>query len=380
MAVSTGEPHGRELRMVIGTVKEIKIGENRVGLTTSSVNALVKAGHTVLIEEGAGKNSGCRDEEYAKEGAQILQTASEVFQKSQLIVKVKEPQEPEYELLSSGQILFTFLHLAAEKKITEVLLERKVTAIAYETVELEDGSLPLLAPMSAIAGRMAIQVGAHYLERTHGGLGKLLGGVPGVLPAKVTVLGSGIVGLNATKMAFGLGAQVTVIEQNLARLNYIDDIFSGRVFTLTSTPYHIERAVVESDLVIGGVAITGAATPKLVSREMVKQMKPKTVIIDVSIDQGGCVETARPTSLLEPIYVEEDVIHYCVTNMPGAVPHTSTSALTNATLPYVLKLANYGLTDALKEDIALAKGVNAHEGKLTHREVAKALRMTYQPL
>jgi len=365
--------------MFIGTVKEIKIGENRVGLTPSSVNALVKAGHTVLIEEGAGENSGFPDEEYTKEGAQIIQTAEEVFQKSQMIVKVKEPQESEYAFLSSGQILFTFLHLAAEKRLTEVLLERKVTAIAYETIELEDGSLPLLTPMSAIAGRMAIQVGAHYLERTHGGLGKLLGGVPGVLPAKVTVLGSGIVGINATKMAFGLGAQVTVIEQNLTRLSYIDDIFSGRVFTLTSTPYHIEKAVVESDLVIGGVAITGAATPKLVSREMVRQMKPKTVIIDVSIDQGGCVETARPTSLLEPIYLEENVIHYCVTNMPGAVPHTSTSALTNATLPYVLKLANYGLIDAIKEDAALAKGVNTHEGKLTHREVAEALRMTYQP-
>ncbi|HIE26119.1 TPA: alanine dehydrogenase [Candidatus Poribacteria bacterium] len=366
--------------MFIGTVKEIKAGENRVGLTPSGVSALVKSGHTVLIEDGAGKNSGLKDEEYVKEGAKIVQTAKEVFLKSDMIVKVKELQSSEYELLSSEQILFTFLHLAAEKKLAEALLERGVTAIAYETIELEDGSLPLLAPMSAIAGRMAIQIGAHYLERTHGGLGKLLGGVPGVLPARVTILGGGVVGINATKMAFGLGAQVTVIEQNLARLNYIDDIFSGRVFTLTPTPYQIEKAVTESDLLIGAVAITGAATPKLVSREMVKQMKPGTVIIDVSVDQGGCVETARPTSLLDPIYLEEYVIHYCVPNMPGAVPHTSTVALTNATLPYVLKLTNYGLTDALRSDSALTKGVNTHNGKLTNLQVAEALGMIYQSL
>ena len=366
--------------MFIGTVKEIKAGENRVGLTPSGVNALVKAGHTVLIEAGAGSNSGLKDEDYAKEGAKIVQTAKEVFQKSEMIVKVKELQESEYELSSSEQILFTYLHLAAEKKFTEALLERGITAIAYETIETEYGSLPLLTPMSAIAGRMAVQVGAHYLERTHGGLGKLIGGVPGVPPAKVTVLGSGVVGMNATKMAFGLGAQVTVIGRNLTQLSYIDEIFSGRVFTLTSASYHIERAVAESDLVIGAVAVTGAAAPKLVSREMIKQMKPKTVIIDVSIDQGGCVETARPTSLLDPIYLEEDVIHYCVTNMPGALPHTSTWALTNATLPYILKLANYGLTDALRSDSALAKGVNTHNGKLTNLQVAEALGMIYQPL
>jgi len=365
--------------MFVGTLKEIKTGENRVGVTPSGVSVLVKAGHTVLIESGAGRNSGLSDEEYAKEGAKVIRTAEEVFEKSQVIVKVKEPQKPEYELLFSGQILFTFLHLAAEKELTESLLERKVTAIAYETIELENGSLPLLAPMSAIAGRMAVQIGAHYLEKTHGGLGKLLGGVPGVQPARVTVLGGGVVGINATKMALGLGAQVTVIDRDLARLSYIDDIFSGRALTLTSTPYHIEKAVVESDLVVGGVAITGAAAPKLVSKEMVRQMKPKTVIVDVSIDQGGCFETARPTSFLEPIYVEEDVIHYCVPNIPGAVPYTSTWALTNATLPYVLKLANYNLIDALKSDAALAKGVNAHDGRLTNREVAKALGMTYQP-
>ena len=365
--------------MLIGTVKETKAGENRVGLTPSGVSVLVKAGHTVLIESGAGENSGLSDEEYAREGAEVIQTAEEVFEKSQMIVKVKEPQKPECELLFSGQILFTFLHLAAEKELTESLLERKVTAIAYETIKLENGSLPLLAPMSAIAGRMAVQIGAHYLEKTHGGLGKLLGGVPGVLPARVTVLGGGVVGMNATKMALGLGAQVTVIDRDLARLSYIDDIFSGRALTLTSTPYHIGKAVVESDLVVGGVAITGAATPKLVSKEMVKQMNPKTVIVDVSIDQGGCFETTRPTSFLEPTYVEEDVIHYCVPNIPGAVPYTSTWALTNATLPYVLKLANCGLTEALKSDAALAKGVNIHDGRLTNREVAKALGMTYQP-
>jgi len=365
--------------MFIGTVRETKTGENRVGLTPSGVNALVKAGHTVLIESGAGENSGISDEEYAREGAEVIRTAEEVFEESQMIVKVKEPQKSEYELLFPGQILFTFLHLAAEKELTESLLERKVTAIAYETIELENGSLPLLAPMSAIAGRMAVQIGAHYLEATHGGSGKLLGGVPGVLPAKVVILGSGVVGTNAAKMAFGAGAQVTVIDRDLTRLGRIDDLFSGRILTLASTPYHIARATMESDLVIGGVAITGAATPKLVTREMVKQMKPRTVIVDVSIDQGGCFETARPTSFLEPIYVEEDVIHYCVPNIPGAVPYTSTWALTNATLPYILKLANYGLTDALKSDAALAKGVNAYDGRLTNREVAKALGMTYQP-
>lgn len=366
--------------MLIGTVKEIKTGENRVGLTPAGTGVLAKNGHTVLVEANAGKNSGFSDEEYAKQGAQIVATAAEVWQKSEMIVKVKEPLQPEFEYLKEGLILFTYLHLAAEPEVTRQLLQRKVNAVAYETVELEDGSLPLLTPMSEVAGRMAVQVGAHYLERTHGGFGKLLAGVPGVMPATVTIIGSGVVGVNAAKIAHGLGAKTIIIGRNLNELRMIDDVFGGQVTTLASNPNNIEQAVVQSDLVVGGVAITGAAAPKLVTRGMIREMRPGSVLVDVSIDQGGCFETSRPTSHKDPVYLEEGVIHYCVTNMPGAVPNTSTHALTNATLPYAVKIANLGLVAAAKKDAALAKGVNTYKGKLINEAVAEALGLRYEPL
>lgn len=366
--------------MLIGTVKEIKTGENRVGLTPAGVGVLVKNGHTVLVEANAGKNSGFSDEEYAKQGAQIVATAAEVWSKAEMVVKVKEPVQPEFEHLRRDLILFTYLHLAAEEKVTKVLLEKGVAGVAYETVEIEDGSLPLLTPMSEVAGRMAVQIGMHYLERTNGGSGKLLAGVPGVMPATVAIIGSGVVGLNAAKMAHGLCARTIIIGRNLNELKMADYAFHGQVTTLASNQHNIEQAVVQSDLVVGGVAITGAAAPKLVTREMIRKMRPGSVLVDVSIDQGGCFETSRPTSHKDPVYVEEGVIHYCVTNMPGAVPNTSTHALTNATLPYALKIANMGLVVAAKKDQALAKGINTYQGKLTNEAVAEALKLKYEPL
>ncbi|MBI4019180.1 MAG: alanine dehydrogenase [Candidatus Aenigmarchaeota archaeon] len=366
--------------MIVGTVKEIKIGENRVGLTPIGANALVKDGHTVLIEHGAGINSGFADDEYEKQGAKIIGTAKEVWDKSETVVKVKEPQKSEFPMMKEGQVLYTYLHLAAELEVTKALLERKVTSIAYETVELADGTLPLLAPMSEVAGRMAVQVGMHYLEKTHGGSGRLLSGVPGVLPGKVVVLGTGIVGINAAKIAMGAGARVTIIGRNAAQLRYIDDVFGGKIRTLFSNPYNIERAVEKADLLVGGVLITGLKAPKLVTREMVGKMKMGSVIVDVAIDQGGCMETSRPTSHANPVYVEEGVIHYCVTNMPGAVPHTSTLALTSTTLPYLLKLAKHGTESAARNDEALFKGINTHKGRLTNKEVADSLGIEYQKM
>lgn len=364
--------------MIIGTVKELKTGENRVGLTPQGVNALINAGHKVIVEKDAGANSGFSNSDYEEQGAVISPDAAEVWNNCDMVVKVKEPLKQEYAHLRNGLILFTYLHLAAEKELTEELLRKKVTAIAYETVELENGDLPLLTPMSEVAGRMAVQIGAHYLERTHGGSGRLLAGVPGVKPSNVVILGSGIAGINAAKMAFGLGADVTVIGRNLQQLRYIDDVFHGGVRTLMSNPLNIANALRDCDLLIGTVAITGYKAPKLVSREMVKTMKPGSVIVDVSIDQGGSTETARPTTHSNPVYVEEGVIHYCVTNMPGAVPHTSTLALTNATLPYALKLAN-GFENAVK-DRTLAKGVNTYKGKLTNKGVAEAFGLEYVDL
>lgn len=362
--------------MIVGTVKEIKTGENRVGLTPQGVRVLVAAGHTVLVENDAGRNSGFSNLEYREQGA-VLTSAAEVWQKSDMVVKVKEPVPAEYGLLRNN-ILFTYLHLAAEEQLTRVLLERSVTGIAYETVELDSGELPLLTPMSEVAGRMAVQVGAHYLEKTHGGSGLLLAGVPGVEPANVTVLGSGIVSLNAAKMALGMGANVTMVARNLPQLRCIDDVYHGTIRTLMSNSYNIEKLIPETDLLVSGVLITGAAAPKLVTRSMVKKMKPGSVIVDVAIDQGGSVETARPTTHHEPVYVEEGVIHYCVTNMPGAVPHTSTLALTNATLPYVLRLAD-GFGAAMK-DKPLARGVNTCKGMVTHKGVADAFGMDCVPL
>ncbi len=366
--------------MTIGAVKEIKIGENRVGLTPHGVNALVKNNHKVLVERGAGINSGFTDNDYAEQGAKIIDSANGVYEKSDIVIKVKEPQKSEFPMLNEGKILFTYLHLAAEPEVTKALLEKKVTGIAYETIELQDGTVPLLAPMSEVAGRMAVQVGAHYLERTYGGSGKLLPGVAGVPPANVTVIGTGIVGVNAAKIAAGIGANVTIIGRNPAQLRYIDDTFGGRIKTLFSNPYNIEKTVADSDLVIGAVYITGAAAPKLVTRQTVRRMRPGSVIVDVAIDQGGCIETARPTTHKDPVYVEEGVIHYCVTNMPGAVPNTSTLALTNATLPYLLKIAKLGIEEAAKSDDAIRKGINTYKGMLTDKNVADALKMKYEGL
>ncbi|MBI2085625.1 MAG: alanine dehydrogenase [Candidatus Aenigmarchaeota archaeon] len=366
--------------MIIGTVKEIKIGENRVGLTPQGVNALVKDGHTVFVEKNAGNNSGFPDSEYEKQGAEILDNASEVYSKTDIIIKVKEPQKSEFGLLKENQVLFTYLHLAAEPEVVKMLLERKVTGVAYETIELADGSTPLLAPMSEVAGRMSVQIGMHYLEKTNGGFGKLLSGVPGVLPAKVTIIGTGVVGINAAKIAMGAGADVTIIGRNPAQLRMIDDTFTGRIKTLFSNSYNIEKAVAETDLLIGCVYITGLSAPKLVTRGMVSKMKPGSVIVDVAIDQGGCIETSRPTSHQNPIYIDEGVIHYCVTNMPGAVPNTSTMALTNATLPYLLTIAKHGIESAATKNEPIKKGINTHKGTLVNKEVADSLKMQHAEL
>lgn len=366
------------MSMIIGTVKEIKIGENRIALSPKGVKALVDAGHTVLVESKAGVNSSFSDDEYKKSGGKIVKSAKEIFRKSDMIVKVKEPQKTEYKFLREGQILFTFLHLAPERELTKILLKKKVTGIAYETIELPDGSLPLLTPMSEVAGRVAVQVGAHYLEKTQGGSGKLLSGATGVEPANVVILGSGVVGTNAAKIAFGLGAKVIVIGRNPSQLKNIENMYPG-IITLESNSVNIEKSVEDADLLIGAVAITGARAPKLVTRKMVRKMKPGSVIVDVSIDQGGCIETSRLTTLKKPTYVEEGIIHYCVTNMPSLVSYTSTLALTNTTLPYVLKIANKGLV-VLKSDNVLAKGVNTFDGKLTQEKVAEALKMKYSPL
>ncbi len=364
--------------MIVGVAKEIKTGENRVGMTPEGVRKLSECGHTVLVEASAGLGSGFSDEEYRKAGC-TLTTAKEVWGKSEMVVKVKEPLHNEFDHLREGLILFTYLHLAAEGKVTKALLEKKVKGVAYETVELEDRSKPLLKPMSEVAGRMAVQVGMHYLERTNKGSGKLLSGVTGVEPGTVTILGSGVAGLNATRIAHGIGAKVILIGINENELKKAESMFPG-IKTMKSNKENIEKAVSESDLVIGSVAITGASAPKLVTREMLKKMKRGSVMVDISIDQGGCFETSKPTSHSNPVFEEEGIIHYCVTNMPGAVPNTSTIALTNATLPYALKIANMGLEDAAKHDEPLKKGINTYNGKLTNRAVAEALKLEYTQL
>ncbi|MEA4891132.1 MAG: alanine dehydrogenase [Peptococcaceae bacterium] len=366
--------------MIIGVPKEIKAQENRVAITPAGVDSLVKAGHKVYIESKAGAGSGFPDEEYRGAGAEILGGPEEVFAAAEMIVKVKEPLPAEYGLLKENQILFTYLHLAPDPEQTQALLKQKVIGIAYETVQLPDRSLPLLSPMSEVAGRMAVQVGARLLEKTNEGRGILLGGVPGVEPAQVVVLGGGNVGLNAIKMAVGLGAQVTVLEVNGPRLAYIDELYSGRVVTLMSSGYSIAKAVKEADLVIGAVLIPGARTPKLVTGEMVRSMRPGSVLVDVAIDQGGSIETIdRITTHENPYFVKYGVVHYSVANMPGAVPRTSTFALTNATMPYTLKLANLGAEGAMKADPALLKGLNVYKGKLTYKAVAQAQDLEYTP-
>ena len=358
--------------MKVGTVKELKTGENRVGLTPSGAALIVSRGDEVLIETRAGELSGFSDEDYRQAGAIIVASAGEVWAKGDLVVKVKEPLTQEFELLSERTVLFTYLHLAAAELLTRELLRKRVTAIAYETIELPDGSLPLLAPMSAVAGKMAVQVGAHYLERTSGGSGRLLGGVPGVPSARVTVLGTGTVGMSAASVATGMGADVTAIGRNLAQLTHIDQAFHGRVRTIYATPLSIAACVARSDLVIGAVAVTGAKADKLITREMVRRMAPGSVLVDVAIDQGGCAETSRVTTHAEPIYEEEGIVHYCVANMPGAVPHTSTLALTNATLPYVVAIAAASDVRRMAQDGALRGGINTYAGHLTNEQVALA--------
>jgi alanine dehydrogenase len=364
--------------MIIGVPKEIKDNEARVGVTPAGVKALTEAGHKVLVETLAGAQSGFPDAEYQNAGAEIVGEAGFVWGKSEMVVKVKEPIEQEYVYFREGLVLFTYLHLAPLPALTDKLLESKVIGIAYETVRDPQGTLPLLTPMSEVAGRMSVQVGASYLEKERGGRGILLGGVPGVPPAHVTILGGGIVGTNAARIALGFGAKVTLIDVNLNRLRELDDTFGGRLYTLASNSYNIAQATSEADLVIGGVLIPGATAPKLVTRSMVSQMKIGAVIVDVAIDQGGCVETARPTSHSNPSFVVDGVVHYCVTNMPGAVPHTSTLALTNSTVPHLLRLANIGAREALRQDAGLAEGLNTWLGTLTYRGVAESQHRTWK--
>lgn len=364
--------------MIIGCPKEIKPQEGRVGLTPAGVDALVRAGHSVYMEAGAGMGSGFTDQEYVAVGAKLLPTPKEVYDIADMIVKVKEPLEPEYDLLRVGQILFTYLHLAPDPAQTQALLRKKVTGIAYETVQPADGSLPLLAPMSEVAGRLSIQEGAHLLESSQGGRGLLLGGVPGVERANVVILGGGNVGTNAAKMAIGMGANVTILDVNAKRLAYLDDIFFGRVQTLLSNSYNIARAVKDADLVVGCVLIPGAKTPKLVTEEMVKSMRPGSVLVDVAIDQGGSIATIdRITTHADPYFVKHGVLHYSVANMPGAVPRTSTLALTGVTLPYALRIANLGAEAACKADPALMKGLNTYQGHITFKAVAQAQDLPY---
>ena len=365
--------------MIIGIPKEIKISENRVGMTEAGVKQLVKEGHTLFVEKSAGVGSGISDQQYEKAGAKILDTKAEVYAKADMIIKVKEPLPDEFNLLKENQILYTYLHLAAEPKLTKVLCERKVKSIAYETIQKKDGSLPLLTPMSEVAGRMATQIGAYYLQRDHGGKGILLGGVTGVKPGKVTIIGGGVVGTNAAKMAVGLGADVTVLDVSTARLEYLDDIFGGRIHTVYSNVQNIEQSVAESDLLIGAVLITGHKAPTLVSKEMVSSMGKGTVVVDVAVDQGGCIETCRPTSHQNPTYEVDGVIHYCVPNMPGVVSRTSTYALTNVTLKYASMLAAMGVEDAIAKDKELFMGLNVYGGYVCYEPVARDLGMEYRP-
>ena len=365
--------------MNIGLPKEIKDNEYRVGLTPAGVQALAHAGHTVFVQKTAGEGSGFTDEQYVKAGGQLLDTADEIWQAGDMIVKVKEPVAPEYPRMRENQVLFTYLHLAPEFELTKQMLERKVTGVAYETIT-SGRRLPLLIPMSEVAGRMSVQVGATYLEKMNGGRGILLGGVPGVPAANVVIIGGGIVGTEAAKMAVGLGAKVTIIDRDLDRLRQLDDIFLSKVQTLASSRYQIEEAISHADLVIGAVLVVGAAAPKLVTRDMLHLIPQGAVLVDVAVDQGGCFETTHATTHSNPTYYEEGVLHYCVANMPGAVPRTSTFALTNATLPYALDLANKGFEKAIKDDAGLREGVNTFAGKLTYEAVATSQGLEYTPL
>jgi alanine dehydrogenase len=366
--------------MLIGVPKEIKTKEFRVGLTPAGVRSLVQSGHQVQIETTAGIGSGLSDADFTAAGATIAPDKEAIWGTSEMVVKVKEPIEPEYALMREGQLLFTYLHLAAAQTLGRELIERKVNSVAYETIELADGRLPLLVPMSAVAGRMSVQAGASILEKAHGGKGILLGGVPGVRRSKVTIIGGGIVGANAAKIAVGFGAEVTILDINTETLAYLDDIYQGKVSTLYSNATNIEKAVRESDLVVGAVLVTGARAPRLVTEDMIKKMSPGSVIVDVAVDQGGCVETCRPTTHEDPTFLVHDVVHYCVANMPGAVPHTSTFALTNATMPYVRALADKGLDKAASDDPAMLLGINTYKGTVPHAAVAEALGVDHTPI
>jgi alanine dehydrogenase len=366
--------------MIIGVPKEIKDHETRVGLVPSGVMALREAGHEILVETHAGEGSSIGDREYLQAGAAILETAAEVWTRADLVIKVKEPQAAEYGHFRPGLTLFTFLHLAPLPELTDRLIASKVNGVAYETIIESDFSLPLLTPMSEVAGRMAVQVGAQYLERPNGGRGILLGGVPGVAPANVVILGGGIVGVNAAKIAVGMGAHVIIIDRNLNRLRQLDDIFNGEVVTLASNAWTISENLKTADLVVGAVLIPGASAPRLVRREMIATMKRGAVVVDVAIDQGGCFETSHATTHTEPVYFVDGVLHYCVSNMPAAVPHTSTFALTNATFPYLLELANHGLEGACERHPALKKGVNTYHGYVTHAGVAESQGRAFREL
>ena len=363
--------------MKIGVPKEIKTLEFRVGMVPAGVRELAHDGHDVIVETNAGAGIGMTDADYEKAGATIVAEPEAVFAEADLIVKVKEPQLNECAMLRPDQLLFTYLHLAADPEQAKALVDSGTTAIAYETVTAEDGSLPLLIPMSEVAGRLSIQAGAYALQKANGGRGVLLGGVPGVAPGKVVIIGGGIAGTNAAEMAIGLGAQVTIIDRSVPKLREINDVYGGRVRTEYSTKHSIEQCVTDADLVVGAVLVAGAAAPKLVTKEHVKQMRAGAVLVDISIDQGGCFETSRPTTHAEPTYIIDDVVHYCVTNMPGAVPRTSTFALTNVTLPFVKSLANLGWVEALSRDPHLARGLNVHSGHVNHEAVAHDLGYAY---
>lgn len=366
--------------MIIGCPKEIKDNEFRVGLSPSGVHALVEAGHTVLIEKGAGEGSAITDDDYRAAGAEISNSAADVWKRAALIVKVKEPRPAEYAFLRPDLVVFTFFHLAADLKLSEELINKKTVALAYETVERDDRSLPILAPMSEVAGRLSVQAGAHYLMKAYGGRGVLLSGVPGVEAGRVVIAGAGTVGVNAAKIAIGLGARVTILDTRVERLRELDDLFGPRIQTLFSNSYNLGASLKECDLFIGAVHIPGARTPKLVTRDMIRTMRKGSVIVDVAIDQGGCIETIRPTTHSEPVYEVDGVIHYGVANMPGAVPRTATFALTNATLPFVLELAKKGIKGLVSSDSPLRRGLNIIGGKVVHRSVAEAIGRPYEPL
>lgn len=366
--------------MIIGVPKEIKNNENRVALTPGGAKELVKRGHQVYVQHTAGEGSGFSDDEYTAAGAAVLPNIEDVYAIAEMIIKVKEPIEPEYKLIKEGQLLFTYFHFASYEPLTKAMVESKSICLAYETVEKADKSLPLLVPMSEVAGRMAVQKGANYLEKPLQGRGILLGGVPGVLPAKVLILGGGIVGTQAAWMAAGLGADVTIMDVSLPRMRYLADVMPANVKTMMSNEYNVRKMIKDSDLIIGAVLIPGAKAPHLITKDMLKEMKPGTVLVDVAVDQGGCIETCKPTTHENPTYIIDEVVHYCVANMPGAVPYTSTLALTNATLPYAIQLADKGWEKAAKENADLVPGLNVINGDIVYKAVAEAFGMDYVPV